>query len=157
MASAESATEWFATTCSSFQIIQFSNIDGLPVSEQNHQDGEANTSFGRSYRQYEKYEYLAIKISQVMGKGDKIHIHRQQHQFDTHQQDDDVLTVNKYSGNTEAEQYRAEGKKVSKCQHGDSLNTPRLFRFHFDQPDAFVTTLPNLRGRILGFDTRACA
>ena len=35
---------------------------------------------------------------------DKIEVHREQHEFDAHQQDDDVLAVEKHAGNRDGEQ-----------------------------------------------------
>jgi hypothetical protein len=39
-----------------------------------------------------------------MGKGDKVHVHGEQHELDAHEQDDHILTVDKYPGYTEAKQ-----------------------------------------------------
>ncbi|KAG0755912.1 hypothetical protein G6F22_020460 [Rhizopus arrhizus] len=51
-------------------------------------------------------------------EADEIDVHRQQHQFDRHQQDDDVLPVEEDTGQADGEQHRAERKHVAKGNHG---------------------------------------
>ena len=50
---------------SALQVVQFGHVDGLAVTEQNHEDRQANRRFGRSYGQDEKYEYLPVQIAEV--------------------------------------------------------------------------------------------
>ena len=45
-----------------------------------------------------------------MGERNKIHVHRQQHQFDRHQQDNHVLPVQENTDNADGEQNRPENK-----------------------------------------------
>jgi hypothetical protein len=45
-----------------------------------------------------------------MRKCDEIHVHCQQHQFDRHQQDDDVFPVEENANDADGEQNRPEDK-----------------------------------------------
>jgi hypothetical protein len=49
-----------------------------------------------------------MHVAQVMGKGNKIHIDCQQHQFDCHQQDNQVFPVEEYSHNRYGKQNRTK-------------------------------------------------
>src|SRR5690349_18447923 len=57
-----------------------------------------------------------------MREGDEVQVHCQQHQFDGHQQDDDVLTVQENTDHRDREQDRAEDQVMSERQsHGASF------------------------------------
>ena len=84
------------------------DVDGLQVAEQHHQDGEADRRFGGCHRQDEEHEHLAVQVAAELREGDEVGVHRQQHQFDRHQQHDDVLAVEK-----DAEDPEREGEAAS--------------------------------------------
>jgi hypothetical protein len=43
-------------------------------------------------------------VAQVVGEGDEVHVHRQQHQLDGHQQHDQVLAVQEDADHRQREQ-----------------------------------------------------
>ena len=57
-------------------------MDGFQITEQHHQNRQANRRLRRGNRQDEEDKDLPGQIVQVMRKSDEIHIHRQQHQLD---------------------------------------------------------------------------
>ena len=69
------------------------NVDGAAVAEETNKNGETDRRLSGGNRQHEQGKHLPDQIAQEAGEGDEIDVHRQQHQFDAHQQDDDVLTV----------------------------------------------------------------
>lgn len=95
-------------------------MDGLQITEQDDKNRQTNCRLGRSYRQNEKHKYLTRQILKVMRKGDEIHIHRKQHQFDSHQEDDQIFTVKKNSDDTDGEEKRAENQKMGQCKQDAS-------------------------------------
>jgi len=78
-----------------FEAVKIFHIDGIQSTEHGNQNGKTNRSFSSSHRQDEENKNLTGCITQEIGESDEIHIHRQQHQFDSHQQDDDVFTIQK--------------------------------------------------------------
>src|SRR5690606_19358530 len=56
--------------------------------------------------------------AQVTREPDEIHLDREQHQFDSHQQDDDGLPDEEDAGDADAEQHRAEHKEITQRDHG---------------------------------------
>ncbi len=90
-------------------------IDGL-VAEQQHQDGQANGRLGRRHRQNEEHENLAVQIAQVVGEGHEVHVDRQQHQLDGHQQNNQILSVQENADHRQREQNRAQRQEVTQCQ-----------------------------------------
>jgi hypothetical protein len=51
----------------------------------------------------------------------KFMIHRQQHQLDRHQYDDEVLAVEEDADDADREQDRAQDQKMGQCKQGASL------------------------------------
>ncbi|MPN23319.1 hypothetical protein SDC9_170707 [bioreactor metagenome] len=49
-----------------------------------------------------------------MREGDEVHIDREQHQFDRHQQDDQVLPVEEDADHADREQDRAKDQEMGK-------------------------------------------
>src|SRR5476649_743648 len=104
------------------EAIQVFHIDGVQITEHDHQDREADRRFGGGHGQDEEHDYLPCGVAQVMRERDEVHVHRQQHQFDGHQQDDDVLAVQENTDDGDREQNRAEYEVVSEREsHGASL------------------------------------
>ena len=69
------------------------NGDGAAVAEETDQNGQTNRRLGSGNGQHEQGKHLPDQIAQEAGEGDQVDVHRQQHQFDAHQQDDHVLAV----------------------------------------------------------------
>src|ERR1700676_586106 len=61
-----------------------------------------------------------------MRKRDEVRVHRQQHQFDCHQDDDHVTSIQKNSDDADREQDRAEHQVMGKTQHGYLSPQPLL-------------------------------
>src|SRR5574343_825942 len=54
-----------------------------------------------------------------MGEGHKVHVARQQHQLDRHQQHDQVFAVQEDAGDGDRKQHGAQRQKMAQCEaHG---------------------------------------
>src|SRR4051812_9389187 len=95
-------------TASAFQAVEVFDIDGLQVAEKNHQDCESDGGLGGGHGENEKHENLTRGVAEIMRKRDEIHVHRQQHELDRHQQDQHVLAVQEYADHADREQDRAQ-------------------------------------------------
>jgi hypothetical protein len=73
----------------------------VAVTEQHHQDRQADGRFCRGNRENKEHKHLAGDIAHKM-------------QLDTHQQDDNVLAVNENTGHAQTEQHRTQNQKISK-------------------------------------------
>ena len=87
-----------------FQHVKILDVDRSLGAEQHNQDGEADGRFGSSNRQNEKYKYLPVRVAEEAGEGNKVKVRRQQHQFDTHQQQDDILPIQENAGDADHKQ-----------------------------------------------------
>ena len=75
------------------------------IAEQQHQDGQANSRLSSSDGQNEKHKNLSMHIAQVMGERNEVHVHSQQHQFNSHEQDDQILAIQKYTDHCQSKQH----------------------------------------------------
>jgi len=80
----------------------------LQIAEQHYQDRQTDGGFRCSDCQYEKHENLPRRITKIMRKRDKVHVDRKQHQFDRHQQNDDVPAVQEDPDHADREKNRAQ-------------------------------------------------
>ena len=87
-------------------------MDALEVAEQHDQDGQADGGFGGGHGQDEEDEYLPGQVAQEMRKRHEIHVDREQHQLEGHQQDDQVLPVEKDADDADCEKDRAQDKEM---------------------------------------------
>jgi hypothetical protein len=92
--------------------VEVLDVDGISISEQHHEYREPDRRLRRGDRKDKEDEYLAGDIAVEVGKGDKVHIHGEQHQFDAHQQDNDVLPVDEDTGDAETEKYGPDEQKM---------------------------------------------
>ena len=76
-------------------------MDGLQVAEQHDENCQADRCLRGGYGHDKKNEYLPRQILQVMRKGDEVDVDRQQHQFDGHQDDDQILPVQENTNNAD--------------------------------------------------------
>src|SRR5690242_19396392 len=95
-------------TASAFQAVEVFDIDGLQVAEQHDQDRQSDRGLGGGHRENEKHENLTGGVAEIMRERDEIHVHRQQHEFDRHQQDQHVLAVQEYPDHADREKDRAQ-------------------------------------------------
>ena len=86
------------------QQIDLGDVDGAPVAEIGDDNSEPDGGFSGCDREHDEREDLADEIGVEAGKGDEVQVHRQQHQLDRHQYDDDVLAVEKDAEHAEREQ-----------------------------------------------------
>ena len=79
-----------------FEGIELIDVNGGTVSKEQNQNGQTDGRLCCSHRQDKEHKDLALDIVQIMRERNKIHIHRQQHELNGHEDDDDVLAVEKY-------------------------------------------------------------
>jgi hypothetical protein len=84
--------------------VQLLHIDGATITEKYNQDCQADCRFGRGNRQYEENEYLTGLITQVSRKRNEVKVDREQHQFNAHQQYDEIASINEDTGNAHCKQ-----------------------------------------------------
>src|SRR5688500_3285052 len=68
-------------TRSALQGAQVFDVDGAPLAEQHHQDGEADGGFRRGHGQHEEHEDLAVDVVEVAREGHEVEVHGQQQQL----------------------------------------------------------------------------
>ena len=93
------------------------------------QNRQADRGLGGSDGQYEKHENLPCGITQIMRKSDEVHIHREQHELNRHQQDDHVTSVQKNTDHSNGEQNRAKREEMRKGQRHTGFNLSRRRRY----------------------------
>src|SRR3990167_9540968 len=117
-------------TVLALETAQIFDVDGLAVTEHHHQDGEADGRLGRGHREDEEHEYRRGNGAEVMRKCDEVEIDRQQHELDRHQQDDEVLAVEKNADDAQREQDRPEYQIMRQRYH-----FPPLLKLFFATTD----------------------
>src|SRR3954454_24060219 len=95
--------------------------DRAAVAEIHHQHGKSDCSLGRRHRQHQQCEHLADDVAKEGRERHQVDVDREQDQLDRHQDDDDVLAVEKNAEDAEREQHRGDGEIMSKtdrhCTH----------------------------------------
>src|SRR5579859_7947688 len=106
--------------------------DGPAVTEEHHDDGQADRGFSRGDGQHEHGEDLSVQIPQEMRKRDEIDIDCEQDQLDRHHDDDDVLAVQEDAEHAQREQDAGDGQVVRKAdgQHLDASPARHFDDFH---------------------------
>src|SRR5665213_730051 len=99
--------------------------DRPAVAEINQQNGEPDSGFRRRHRQHEHREDLADQIVEHDREGNEIDVDREQHQLDRHQDDDDVLAVEKNPENPEREEDCRDGQVMSEPDRHGANPRPR--------------------------------
>jgi hypothetical protein len=75
---------------SPFHQIDVVYVDSASQSERGNSDGKAHSNFSRSYNHNEQNEYLSLDRTQVAGEGYKRQVDGVQHQFQGHENDDQI-------------------------------------------------------------------
>src|SRR5687767_1424705 len=103
---------------STFQAVEVLDVYGVDAAEQHDEDRETDRRLRRGDGQDEEHEPLPRRIAEEMRESDEIHVHREQHQLDRHQQHDKVLAVEEDADDRYREQDRREHEIVRKRYHG---------------------------------------
>src|SRR5215203_994360 len=104
-------------TASAFQAVEVFDINGLQIAKEHNQDRQSDGGLGGGHRENEEHENLARGIAEIMRKSDEIHVHRQQHELDRHQQDQHVLAVQEYPDHADREKDRAQYQVMLQRNH----------------------------------------
>ena len=108
------------------------NRDGATVAEEADEDRKANGGLGGGDGQHEQRKHLPHEVVEERGERHKVDVHREQHQFDAHQQDDHILAVQKQPEDTDDEQRRRNGQVMFKSYHVVPPGlSPLVFAFRF--------------------------
>src|SRR5438270_7777025 len=99
------------------------DLDRAAIAEIDDQDGEADRRLGRRHGQDEHREDLADQVVEHDREGDEVDVDREQHQFDRHHDDDDVLAVEKDAEDPGGEQDRGD-RQVMGETHRHRLSPP---------------------------------
>src|SRR2546423_9973713 len=104
-----------------FHQIDVFNGNRPAIAEVHHQHGETDRRFRSRHGQHQQREHLSDDVAEEGRKCDQINVHREQDQFDGHQDDDDVLPVEKDAEDSQRKQDCPYRKIVSKtnrhCTH----------------------------------------
>src|SRR5688500_9549727 len=95
------------------EAVQVLDIDGVEIAEQHNKDRQADCGFRRGHSEDEENEDLSGGVAEIMRERDEVHVHRKQHQFNRHQEDDDVPAVQKNADDGDRKQDRAEYQVMS--------------------------------------------
>ena len=74
-------------------VIEIIDVDRAHITEQHDQNGQTNRRFGSGDGEDEEHKNLPMDVAEVMREGDEVHVDRQQHQLDCHQQNDHVFAI----------------------------------------------------------------
>src|SRR6202166_2004063 len=115
------------------------NRDRAAVAVIHHQHRKTDRGFGGGYREHQQREHLADDVAEEGRERHQVDIDSQQDQLDRHQDDDDVLAVEKDAENPQREQDGADRKIVSEtdghCTHSAASASCRPW------PEATLRTL----------------
>ena len=92
-------------------------MNAADVAEQHDEDRQAYRRLGGSDRQDEEDEDLPRRVVEKMRERDEIHVDREQHELDRHQQHDHVLAIEKNADDGDREQDRGEHEVVRQRYH----------------------------------------
>src|SRR5258708_35847796 len=112
------------TSISALHQVDVFDFDGAAIAEIDEQDGEADRRLGGRDGQHEHGEDLADEIMQEGREGNEVDIDREQDQLDRHQDDDDVLAVEKDAENAQGKEHCGDGEIVGKADFEHSVQTP---------------------------------
>jgi hypothetical protein len=104
-----------------FELIEILDIDRVEAAEQGHKNSQTNCCFRCRNCKHEEHENLSVNVTEIMRERDKIRVHRQQHQLNRHQDDDDVAPIEKNANDRDRKEDRAEDEVMGQCQHGSLL------------------------------------
>src|SRR5690242_13834630 len=88
--------------------------DAAAVAEIDDEDGEADRRLGGGDGQHEHGEDLSDEVVQKGREGDEVDVDGEQHELDRHEDDDDVLPVEKDAEDADREQDCGHGQIVGK-------------------------------------------
>ena len=94
-------------------MLSFIHVDAGFVAEQLHQNRQADGRFSSRHGQDEENKDLAVQVTQVVRERHEVHVDREQHQFNRHQQDDQVFAVQEDADHREREQNRTQCEVVA--------------------------------------------
>src|SRR5664279_2389494 len=109
---------------SALHHIDVFNRDRTAVAEIDHQDGEPDRGFRGRDREHEQCVDLPDDVAEMRRERDQIDIDREQDQLDRHQNNDDVLAVEKDAEDPEREQDRRDRKIMPKADGHGRLSIP---------------------------------
>src|SRR3990167_4912949 len=94
-------------------------VDGnrAAPAEINNKNGEADGGLPRGYRQHEHREHLSDQVVQRGAERDEVDVHRQQNEFDRHQDDNDILAVDEDAEDAKREEHRRNGEIMADRNH----------------------------------------
>src|ERR1700722_7192956 len=99
--------------------------DRAAIAEIDDEDGESDCRLRRRDGQHEHREDLTDQIVEPHRKGDEVDVDRKQHQFDRHQDDDDVLAVEEDPENPQREQDRGNREVLGEANRHRVTPRPR--------------------------------
>jgi len=101
----------------SLQGIQLLHRDRSLVAEQHNEDREADCRFCCRNRQYEENENLAGLVAQVARERYEVKVHGQQHEFDAHQEKNQVAAIDDDARNTQNKEHGGQRQVVLEADH----------------------------------------
>src|SRR5262249_3527112 len=93
------------------------NRDRAAVAEIGDKDGKPDGGFGGRDREHDQRINLADDVTEESRKRHEVDVHREQNKLDRHQDDDDVLAVEKDAEDSESKQDRGDPKIMPQPDH----------------------------------------
>src|SRR5688572_2698186 len=113
------------------------NRNRAAIAKIDDENGEPDRRFTGSDGEHQKSEHLTHEIAKERGKSNQVDVDGEQDQLDRHQNDDDVLAIEKNSENADGEENRGKGEVVAKADRhsqtpltSDALPRPNLANFN---------------------------
>src|SRR3954471_13145772 len=116
---------WIMPSPSPLHLMDIVDRDRAAAAEVDDEDGEPDRRFARGDGEDEHREDLADHVAEEGGEGDEVDVDAQEDELDRHQDDDDVLAVQKDAEHAEHEQHRADGEVVAQADHDRRPFNPR--------------------------------
>src|ERR1700722_16565040 len=111
---------WIMLALALHQIDVF-DLDRAAAAIVHHQYRQADRRFRRGHREHNQRIDLADNVAEEARERHQVDVHRKKDQFDRHQDDNDVLAVEKDTENPQCEQHRPDRKIMSEtdrhCTH----------------------------------------
>ena len=93
-------------------MVKIIHVDRPQITEQHHENCQPYRWFRCCNGQNKKHKNLPGRITKVVRKCNEIHIYRKQHEFDRHEQNDDVFPIEENAHYADRKQDRAKNQIV---------------------------------------------
>src|SRR5574343_1100709 len=95
-------------SCLALHTVKIIHVDRGQIADQYYQNSQTNRRFIIGHSQDKEHKHLPIQILEEMREGNEVGVDGKQHQFDGHQQDDQILPVQEQADHADAEKHSGQ-------------------------------------------------